>query len=158
MRFFQPQIIELAQKGFFGNFFDFINQPQDVDRFVGNAEIFQKAAQKLTVVDIDFESRQLQLAEYRINHRQNFRVINNIQLVAVDNVDIALIKFAEPAFLRAFAAVYLADLITFERKGQFIVVKRNIFGQRHRQVKTHGNIGVTFFKLVNLFFRLAAGF
>ena len=91
-----------------------------------------------------------------INDGGHFGVVKNAELVAADDVDVALIEFAEAALLGTFAAEYLAHLVALKGERQIVLVRRNVTRERYGQVETKGKIVVALVKTVDLLFGLAA--
>ena len=110
------------------------------------------------VVDADDKAAQAERREGLIDDAGDLRLVADIQLAVADHVDVRLVKLAEAAALGALAAVDLADLEAAEGEAQFAGVQRDVFGQRHGQVKAHGQIVLPFLEAVDLLFRLAAAF
>ena len=85
-------------------------------------------------------------------------------MVAADNVDVALVKFAEAAFLSAFAAEVRAGLLDFEGEVEIVFVLDNVASKGNGVVKTEslGSFDAGFFAsfldFVDLLFRVATGF
>ena len=85
----------------------------------------------------DGEITDAELFENVIDNGRHFGIVENVEVIAADDVDITLIKFAESAFLRAFATVYLAHLIALERENKIVFVECNVACKRNGKVKTH---------------------
>ena len=115
-----------------------------------------KAVEDLPVVDPDLEPLQPQPGEGLVDDGGDLRLVGDIQLAVSDDVDVRLIELPEPAPLGPLPPVHLADLIPAEGEGQVAAVEGHILGQRHRQVKPQGQIGVALLEAVDLLLRLAA--
>ena len=95
----------------------------------------EEPAQQLAVVELDGELADRQLGEHGMDHCRNLGVVAHRQRVLADHVDVALVELAEPAALRALAAVDPLHLIATERKRQIVLVLGDIARQRHGQVE-----------------------
>ena len=115
-----------------------------------------KAVEDLPVVHPDLEPLEAQGGEGLVDNGGNLRLVDDGQLAVADDVDVRLIELPEPAPLSPLAAVHLADLIPAEGEGQVIVVQGHVLGQRHRQVKPQGQVGVALLEAVDLLFGFAA--
>ena len=91
-------------------------------------------------------------------------VVGERKFFATDNVDIALIEFAEAAFLSTLATKVETDLGNFERKVEVVFVFDDVTSQGDGVVETkslggiRGGFVAGFFDFVDLFFGVAAGF
>ena len=115
-----------------------------------------KPVQNFPVVHPNLEPLQPQTGEGLINNGRDLRLVGDVQLAVADDVDVRLIKLAEPSPLRPLAPIDLADLVAAEGEAQLTAVERHILGQRHRQVKAQRQIGVALLKAIDLLFGLAA--
>ena len=116
----------------------------------------KKAVEHLAVVHADAKAVQAQARECVVDDGRDLGLVQNIERTVADDVDIRLIKLAEAAALRALAAPDLADLIAAERERELAVIGRDVLRQRHREVKTQGEVAVALRETVDLLFRLAA--
>src|SRR5690606_245246 len=101
----------------------------------------QKPLQDLAVVDPDHEAADPDLAEDRVDDARDLGIVQRAQGAVADDVDVALVEFAEPAGLRPLAAPDLLDLVAAERKGELAEVLGDVAGQRHRQVEMERHFG-----------------
>ena len=135
---------------------ELVDGAQHVARLLAQTEDGEKAVEHLAVIHADAEAVQAQARERVVDDGRDLGLVQNIERTVADDVDIRLIKLAEAAALCALAAPDLADLITAEREGELAVVGRDVLRQRHREVKTQGEIAVALREAVDLLFRLAA--
>lgn len=90
-------------------------------------------------------------------------IIGDGELVATDNIYIALVELAETPFLGAFTTKVSANLANFERKDEAVFVLYNITSKRYGVVKAKslrrvvGRFG-GFDEFVDLLFGVATGF
>ena len=135
---------------------ELVHGAHDVARTRGKAEHGVEAVEDLAVVDADLEPVQTHLREGLVDDRRDLGLVCDVEPAVADDVDVRLIELTEAAALGALAAVDLADLIAAEREGQLAVVQRDVFCQRHSQVKAKGQVAVALLEAVDLLFRLAA--
>ena len=153
----QPYVVHQAGADLMGpDLVQLVHGAHDVAGPVRQAQHGIEAVEDLAVVDPDLEPGQAQGGEGLVDDGGDLRLVGDVQLAVADNVDVCLIEFPETAPLGPLAPVYLTNLITAEGEGQVIAVEGHIFGQRHRQVKPQGQVGVALLETVDLLFGLAA--
>ncbi len=138
--------------------FDLVNDTKDFFDLVGKTECGEEAAEDFSVVDADGEITDAELFEYMINDSGHFGIIEDVKLLAADDIDVALIKFAESALLGTLTAINLAHLIALEGENEIVLMLCNITRKRNGEVKAKGKVIVAFLETVDLFFRFTACF
>ncbi len=146
-------------------------QHQRLALAVGDALGLEETPHQLAVVELDGEPADTQIAEDRVDHRQDLGVEADVQRILADHVDVALVELAEAATLGTLATVDPLDLIATERERQFVLVLGHVAGQRHGQVEAQRQFrqpfggarlglgqGASGLHEIDLAFGLAAGF
>ena len=111
------------------NFIEFVDGNGNVYNAILFANHFGNSGQNLTVVNfhngVDF-----QLRENGINNLHQLHFVE--QRIAAHNIDIALVKFAVTAFLRAIGTPNRLNLVTFKRERNVVAVLHHEAGKGHR--------------------------
>ena len=110
---------------------------------VRHPERLQQAAQHLAVVDADAELADRHFLEHAVDHARDFRFGEVGELLATDDVDVALVELAPPPLfcLRRLAAPDALDLVAAERKRELALAHRDVARERHRQVEAQRALG-----------------
>jgi histidyl-tRNA synthetase len=97
------------------------------------SQYLSQPGQNLTVVEFD-ANPDAQIVEHRIEQLQQFYLVE--QGIAAHNIGVALKKFPVTPFLGTISPPNRLNLVTFERKDNFVAVHHNVAGKRHCQVVT----------------------
>ena len=135
---------------------ELVDDAHNVARALAHAVHGIEAVEELAVIDLDLELCDAEGREGAVDDGGYLGLVDYVELAVADDVDIGLIELAETAALGALAAVDLAYLIAAEREGQLGIMRRDVFRQRHGQVKAQRKVAVALGEAVYLLLGLAA--
>nr|WP_238695100.1 hypothetical protein [Ornithinimicrobium flavum] len=108
---------------------------------VGDAQVIVETPEQLAVVDLDGEGADGQVGEDAVDDRRRLGVVPHGELVLADDVHVALVELAEPAPLRALAAVDALHLVAAEGEGELVLVLGHVARQGDGEVEPEGELG-----------------
>ena len=116
-------------------------------------QFFQQPIQDLAVVEVDGEFRESERYEELVNNQRRLDIRHHA--ASTNRVEVTLHEFAVPSALSFLASPNRRDMVTLERRSQFVDVLCCKPRQRYRQVKTHANLTTA---LIRKLIQLAVGF
>ncbi len=106
-----------------------VDDAENFGGFVGKIKMVEKTGEDFAIINagenwgIDIES-----VKSGKKRSDNFGVVGDIELLATDDVDVALVKFTEATLLGALATEIGTELGNLEGKCEVILVLDNITG------------------------------